>query len=110
MAATHAKLRGAAPYAFILAMGVAGYLQAPGWLVLMGATGLMLADWGLRGLPPRLRMAWTSKTITYFVTGLVANLILATLAFTAGWLLRPVPGWRMRRSLARAWPERSRSR
>jgi len=73
-----------AAYSFIVAMSAAGYLQAPAWLVLIGASGLTLSDWGLRGLPPRARMAWTSKTTTYFVAGVVANVILAGLAFTAG--------------------------
>jgi hypothetical protein len=84
MAASRAKLRGTAVYAFVLALGAAGYLRMPGWLVLVGATGLTLADWGLRGLPPRSRMAWTTKTTTYFVAGVVANVILAALAFAAG--------------------------
>ncbi len=84
--------RAAAGYAFILATGAAGYLQGPGWLVLMGATGLTLADWGLRGVPPRSRMIWTSKSTTYFVAGVVANLILAALAYAAGLATRRLLG------------------
>ena len=86
------KLRGTVAYACILAMGVAGYVQAPSWLVLTGATGLTLADWGLRGLPPRSRMAWTSKTTTYFVAGVVANVMLAGLAFATGRATRVLLG------------------
>jgi hypothetical protein len=37
-------------------------------------------------------MAWTSKTITYFATGVVANLILAALAFAAGRVMRLLLG------------------
>jgi hypothetical protein len=37
-------------------------------------------------------MAWTSKTITYFATGVAANLILATLAFAAGRVVRLLLG------------------
>jgi len=92
MAALTAKLRGRVPYAFILALALAGYLDAPAWLALPGAAGLTLADWGLRGLPPTARMAWTSKTITYFATGVVANLILAALAFAAGRVMRLLLG------------------
>jgi hypothetical protein len=84
MAASTAKLRATFAYAFLLALAVAGYLDAPGWLVPAGGAGLMLADWGLRGLPPRSRMVWTSKTATYFASGVVASLILAALAFMAG--------------------------
>jgi hypothetical protein len=92
MAALTGKLRGTAAYAFTLATAAAGYLQAPAWLVLAGAAGLVLADWGLRGLPPLSRMDWTSKTITYFVAGVVANLILAALAFAMGRAARWLPG------------------
>ena len=92
MAALTARLRGRVPYAFILALALAGYLDAPAWLALPGAAGLTLADWGLRGLPPHARMAWTSKTTTYFVVGLIANLILAALAFAAGRMARLLLG------------------
>jgi hypothetical protein len=74
-------------YAVILVLALAGCLQAPGWLVPVGAAAVTLADWGLRGLPPHARMAWTSKTTTYFVVGVLANLILAALAFAAGRIL-----------------------
>jgi hypothetical protein len=86
MATPAMKLRATAPYVLILALALAGWLGAPGWLALVGAAGLTLADWGLRGLPPSARMAWTSKTTTYFATGIVANLILAALALAAGWV------------------------
>jgi hypothetical protein len=92
MTALTARLRGRVPYAFILALALAGYLDAPAWLALLGAAGLTLADWGLRGLPPSARMAWTSKIITYFATGVVANLILAALAFAAGRVMRLLLG------------------
>jgi hypothetical protein len=92
MAAITGKLRGTAVYTFILAMGAAGYLDAPRWLVLPGAAALVLADWGLRGPPPLSRMVWTSKTTTYFVAGVAANLILAALAFATGRVVRLLPG------------------
>jgi hypothetical protein len=91
MVALTGKLRGAAAYAFLLVMAAAGYLEAPGWLVLVGAAALVLADWGLRGLPPLSRMVWTSKTITYIATGVVANLILVALAFAMGRAARWLP-------------------
>jgi len=88
MPALTGTLRGTVAYAIILATGAAGYLKAPVWLVLAGAMALTLADWGLRGLPPSARMTWTSKTATYFATGVVANLILAVIAFAAGRVVR----------------------
>ena len=93
MPALRAKLRGKIAFALILAVALAGNLQAPGWpVVLAGAAGLTLADWGLRGLPPRARMTWTSKTTTYFIVGVIANLVLAALAHAAGRLTRLLLG------------------
>jgi hypothetical protein len=85
-------LRPMVAYATIVVLPLAGYFNAPDWLVLAGAAVLTLDGWGLRGLPPRSRMHWTSKITTYFVTGLVANLILAALAFAAGRALRALLG------------------
>src|SRR5262245_49228429 len=100
MAALSTKLRSTVAYAFVSALALAGYLDASGWLVLGGATGLTLADWGLRGVPKSLhrslpppRMSWTSKTATYFATGVVTNLILSALAFAAGRVARWLLGW-----------------
>jgi hypothetical protein len=75
-------------YAVILALVLAGCLEAPGWMVLPGAALLTLDAWRLWRLGPRSRIDWTSKTTTYFVTGLVANLIVAVIAFGAGRLVR----------------------
>jgi threonine/homoserine/homoserine lactone efflux protein len=79
-------------YAIILALALAGYLQAPGWLVLAGAGCLTLDGWRMWRLGPQSRIDWTSKTTTYFITGVAANLILATLAFGGGRMLRVLLG------------------
>jgi hypothetical protein len=79
-------------YAVILALGLAGYLGAPGWVVPAGAAGLTLDGWRLWRLGPRSRIDWTSKTTTYFVTGVVANLVLAALAFGVGRIVRALLG------------------
>jgi hypothetical protein len=74
-------------YAVILALALAGYLEVSGWMVPAGAACLTLDAWRLWRLGPQSRIDWTSKTTTYFVTGVVANLILAALAFGAGRLV-----------------------
>jgi hypothetical protein len=59
-------------------------MQAPGWLVLAGAGCLMLDGWRTWRLGPRSRIEWTSKTTTYFVTGLVLNLIMTAVSYGVG--------------------------
>jgi hypothetical protein len=83
-------------YALVLALGSAGYLKAPAWLVLAGVACLTLEGWrpwrSTRTWGPQSRIDWTSKTTTYFVTGVVANLILASAAFAGGRIVRALLG------------------
>jgi hypothetical protein len=80
-------------YAVILALALGGYLDAPGWVVVpAGAAGLTLDGWRLWRLGPQSRIDWTSKTTTYFVTGVAANLVLAALAFGIGRTVRVLLG------------------
>jgi hypothetical protein len=71
-------------YAVILAMGAAGYANGPAWLVPAAAACLTLDDWRLWRLGRQVRASWSSKTTTYLVTGVVADLALAAIAFGAG--------------------------
>ncbi len=79
-------------YAVMIAMGMAGYWRAPWWLVLAGAAALTLGAWWMKllqlGREPRV--AWGSKTRTYFVTGVVLDIVLAALCFGAGRIARAV--------------------
>lgn len=85
---THAMVT----YAVILAACVAGYMQAPGWLVLAGAGCLMLDSWRAWRPGPRSRIEWTSKTTTYFVTGLVLDLTMTAVSFGVGRMARFLSG------------------
>ena len=76
----------------ILALALAGYINASGWLVPAGAVCLTLDGWRLWRLRPRSVIDWTSKTTTYFVTGVVANLLLALLAYGGGRIVRILLG------------------
>jgi hypothetical protein len=77
-------------YAVIIGMALAGFLGGPWWLALAGAAALTLGAWWVKLLPPgrEPRVAWTSKTRTYFVTGVALDIALATLCFSAGRLAR----------------------
>lgn len=79
-------------YAIVLALGLAGYLQAPAWAVPAGAACLTLDSWGLWRLRPRSRPSWSSKAVTYLVTGVVLDLALAALAYGAGQIVRMLLG------------------
>lgn len=74
--------------AVLLALGLAGYAVAPGWLVPAGAAVLTLDGWRPWRPGRATRIDWTSKAITYLVTGLIADLGLAALAFLGGRFLR----------------------
>jgi hypothetical protein len=71
-------------YAVLLVLGLAGYADAPAWLVPVAAICLTLADWQPWRLGRQTRAAWSSKAATYLVSGLIAHLALAALAFGAG--------------------------
>jgi hypothetical protein len=81
-------------YAAILAMALAGYIGAPWWLVLPGAACLTFGSWGSKvwplSRPPRV--FWSSKTTTYFVTGLILDVTLAAVGFGAGRIARLLLG------------------
>jgi hypothetical protein len=82
----------------VLALALAGYMGVAAWMVLAGAACLTLDSWkpwragrhwSHWGRPPG---AWTSKTTTYLVTGVLADLGLAALAFGAGRIVRTLLG------------------
>ena len=81
-------------YAVILAMGLAGYAGAPWWVALAGAACLALGSWRVQlwRLARQPRVAWSSKTTTYFVTGIVLDIGLAGLSFGAGRIARAALG------------------
>jgi len=73
-------------YCVLFCVGLAGYLHAPVWCVCIGAGATTLADWW------RMRwMVWqwrtappSSKSITYFVTGVLVDLLYAAAVFALG--------------------------
>jgi len=81
-------------YAVILVMGLAGYAGAPWWLALPGAACLTLDSWWvrLRRANRQPRVQWSSKATTYFVTGVVLDVVLAGLSFGVGRIARAVLG------------------
>jgi hypothetical protein len=79
-------------YAIILAVALAGYLNAPALLVPAAAACLTLDSWKPWRPDRRTRIEWTSKTTTYFVTGIVADLGVTSVAFGAGRIVRFLVG------------------
>jgi hypothetical protein len=79
-------------YAILLALAAAAYANAPAWLVPTAAACLTLADWRPWRLGRQARAPWSSKVTTYLVTGVLAHLVLAALAFGAGRIVRLLLG------------------
>ncbi len=74
----------------VVAAGLAGFGRWPAWLVLLAAVGLTLLGWWDKLLPrgEEPREPWSTKAITYFVTGIVQNLLFSALAYAAGAWIR----------------------
>ena len=72
------------------AMAVAGYAGGSGWLALAGATALTVGSWWRKFqlLRQHPKVPFSTKMTTYFVAGIVFNLLLATASLVAGRLLR----------------------
>jgi hypothetical protein len=79
-------------YAILLALTAAAYAHAPAWLVPAAAACLTLADWRPWRLGRQAGAPLSSKAKTYLVTGLLAHLVLAALAFGAGRIVRLLLG------------------
>ncbi len=77
-------------YIMLLLVAIAGFAGAPWWFVLMGTAGLTIDAWWVKlrllRQPPSVPLS--SKIITYFVTGILANLGFAALVFLCGRWLR----------------------
>jgi hypothetical protein len=79
-------------YAVILVMAVAGYMQAPVWIVPAATACLTLDSWKPWRPDRCSRIEWTSKTTTYFVAGVMADLCVTAIAFGAGRIVRFLAG------------------
>ena len=81
-------------YGIFAGMAVGGYVGAPGWMVLLGAAAVLSEGWGVKlmRLRQQPRGLWTSKTITYFATGILAGIGISAAAFWAGRLVRVLAG------------------
>jgi len=71
-------------------MAWAGYAGGSGWLALAGAAALTVGSWWrkVQLLRQHPQVPFSTKMTTYFVAGVVINLVLATASLTAGRALR----------------------
>ena len=75
----------------LLLAGAAGFAGASWWLVPLAAAGLTIEGWWEKGrllLRQQPRVLPSSKIVTYFVTGVVANLGYCALSFLCGRIVR----------------------
>ena len=66
----------------------AGFIDAPRWFILLAGAGLTLDDWARLWPLRQPTVTLSSKIITYFVTGIAANLFYAGASYLAGALMR----------------------
>ena len=71
-------------YLTLLISGIAGYLNGPGWLLLLAAAALSVEDFAKLWLHWRSGLAIRSKPMTYVVSGAFSNLGYAALCYLAG--------------------------
>jgi hypothetical protein len=80
-------------YVILVALAAAAYANATAWLVPAATACLTIADWRPWQQGRQPRAAWSSsKATTYLVTGVVAHLALAAIAFGAGRSIRLLLG------------------
>ena len=74
----------------LAAVTLAGYADAPGWLVLAGAAALTLAAWWrkMRLLHQHPRVPFSTKMTTYLVVSVLSNAGLSAASFIAGQVVR----------------------
>ena len=73
----------------VILVGLAGYVEAPGWFILLGAFGLTIEGWwGKLGLLRHSPRAISTKKTAYFVAGAISNLGVAGLGYLLGHLVR----------------------
>ena len=81
-------------FVIISGMAIAGYAGAPLWVVLFGVAGIAWEGWWskLQLLRQQPRQPWSTKTKTYFVAGIVGNIVLSAVGYGAGRILRATVG------------------
>jgi len=66
----------------------AGFADAPRWFILLAAAGLTVEDWAKLWPLRSPTVTLSSKVLTYFVTGIAANIFYAGASYLAGALAR----------------------
>ena len=81
-------------YVIVPAMAVAGYAGAPLWVVLFGVAGIASEGWWgkLQLLRQQPSQRWSTKVTAYFVTGILGHIVLSTLAYGIGRMVRAAVG------------------
>jgi hypothetical protein len=73
-------------YSILIVVAAVGFAGGPWWAAVLGAIALTIDGWrttlGLLRQNPRVPLS--SKKITYLLTGVLSNLVLAGLSYLAG--------------------------
>jgi hypothetical protein len=73
-------------YMTLIVVAAVGFAGGPWWVAVIGAAALTIDGWRmmLGLLRQNQRLALSSKKITYFVTGVLSNIVLASLSYLVG--------------------------
>lgn len=74
----------------LLVAGMAGFAGAPPWFVLLAAAGLTIEDWAKLWPLRSPAVTLSTKMITYFVTGVLANIFYAVVSYALGAAARTI--------------------
>lgn len=65
-------------------VALAGFAGAPLWFALLAAAGLTIDDWAKMWPLRSPAVTLSAKMITYFVTGILANIFYAAVGYAVG--------------------------
>lgn len=72
----------------LVVVAVAGFVGAPAWFIFLAAGGLTIEDWAKLWPLRSPALVLSAKMITYFVTGVVANVFYAAVSYGVGAVAR----------------------
>ena len=71
-------------WTLLLVAAIAGFADAPRWFILLAAAGLTIDDWAKLWPLRSPAVTLSTKVVTYFVTGIAANVFYSAASYLIG--------------------------
>lgn len=71
-------------WTLLLIAAIAGFADAPRWFILLAAAGLTIDDWAKLWPLRSPAVTLSTKAVTYFITGIAANVVYAGASYLTG--------------------------